>query len=308
MNTVIYHSADYDGIFCREIAKKFLPDAELIGWNFGDPRIPLPTGNGHQTYILDLSPDCVNFSTKEPYSQLNDIIWIDHHKTSIEKWPDTINGYRIDGVAACRLAWQWFSQIGPDNPQSDPVLPRKLDFIDRKVFEPLAVRLAGEYDIWDKRDERSETFQYGLRAKENLIWEAMLVTGKPHPNIGYPVVDGYTLGVVADGLIAQRYAKDVDTSICKHRTWLMKWEGLNFLCVNSARFNSLFFASKDTPETGHDALLGFCFDGKCWTVSLYHAKYRTDLDLSEIAKKHGGGGHRGACGFTSKTLPFDLTT
>jgi len=170
------------------------------------------------------------------------------------------------------------------------------------------VRLAGEYDIWDKRDERSETFQYGLRAKENLIWEAMLVTGKPHPNIGYPVVDGYTLGVVADGLIAQRYAKDVDTSICKHRTWLMKWEGLNFLCVNSARFNSLFFASKDTPETGHDALLGFCFDGKCWTVSLYHAKYRTDLDLSEIAKKHGGGGHRGACGFTSKTLPFDLTT
>ena len=38
--TVIYHSADYDGIFCREIAHKFLPDAELIGWNFGD--VPLP--------------------------------------------------------------------------------------------------------------------------------------------------------------------------------------------------------------------------------------------------------------------------
>ena len=24
--------------------------------------------------------------------------------------------------------------------------------------------------------------------------------------------------------------------------------------------------------------------------------------------KHGGGGHAGACGFTCKTLPFDLTT
>ena len=34
--TVIHHSADFDGIFCREIARKFLPDAELIGWDFGD--------------------------------------------------------------------------------------------------------------------------------------------------------------------------------------------------------------------------------------------------------------------------------
>lgn len=34
--TVIYHSADYDGIFCREIARRFLPDAELIGWDFAD--------------------------------------------------------------------------------------------------------------------------------------------------------------------------------------------------------------------------------------------------------------------------------
>jgi hypothetical protein len=34
--TVIHHSADYDGIFCREIAKKFLPDATLVGWDFAD--------------------------------------------------------------------------------------------------------------------------------------------------------------------------------------------------------------------------------------------------------------------------------
>jgi len=24
-NTVIYHSADFDGLFCREVARKFLP-------------------------------------------------------------------------------------------------------------------------------------------------------------------------------------------------------------------------------------------------------------------------------------------
>lgn len=29
-------------------------------------------------------------------------------------------------------------------------------------------------------------------------------------------------------------------------------------------------------------------------------------DLSVIAKKYGGGGHRGACGFTADSIPFSL--
>lgn len=44
MTTVIYHSADFDGIFCREIARKFIgnEDVNYIGWNFGDAPIPVP--------------------------------------------------------------------------------------------------------------------------------------------------------------------------------------------------------------------------------------------------------------------------
>ena len=68
----------------------------------------------------------------------------------------------------------------------------------------------------------------------------------------------------------------------------------------------MFFASRDIEATGHDALLGFCWMGSQWLVSLYHAKHKTDLDLSKIAAKHGGGGDKGACVFTCKTLPFPL--
>lgn len=40
---VIYHRADFDGLFCREIARKFLGDqAEYIGWDYGDAKIPWP--------------------------------------------------------------------------------------------------------------------------------------------------------------------------------------------------------------------------------------------------------------------------
>lgn len=294
--TVIYHRADYDGIFCREIARKFLPNAELIGWNFGDPMIPFPKDG--TVYVLDLSPDCLIVPL-----DLKRVIWIDHHKTSIEKWTPhfcscDIPGYRIDGVAACRLAWQWFVKHN-ELPTSfhNGVLSVKEEFIEHRVSEPLAVRLAGEYDVWDKRDPRAETFQYALRCSpiESEGWDHLLSSD-----------DGFTRELLRDGEVAQRYAQATDTSICKSKTWLMDWEGLKFLCVNTARFNSLLFAARDVPETGHDALLGFCWTGKCWTVSLYHASHRKDLDLSEIAKKHGGGGHRGACGFTCNELPFTI--
>ena len=299
MNTVIYHSADFDGIFCREIAKKFLPDATLIGWNFGDPLIPFPKEGA--VYILDLSPDCL--LAQVPSSPNTDcksrMVWIDHHKTSIEKWDNSIPGYRIDGVAACRLAWQWFwatANVPPDAKEQHS-LPEFLSYKNRAVNEPLAVRLAGEYDIWDKRDPRAETFQYALRCSPTTPsgWDALLNSD-----------ESFAESLLHDGEVAQRYSQDTDASICKSRTWNMVWEGLTFLCVNSARFNSLFFAAKDVPENNHNALLGFCFDGKNWTASLYHAKHRTDIDLSAIAKKYGGGGHKGACGFTCKELPFKL--
>jgi hypothetical protein len=56
------------------------------------------------------------------------------------------------------------------------------------------------------------------------------------------------------------------------------------------------------PE--HEGLFGFNWTGKKWRVSLYHAPHRTDIDLSVIAVKYGGGGHRGACGFRCDKLPF----
>jgi uncharacterized protein len=297
MTTIIYHSADFDGIFCREIAKRFIKDPEIavFGWNFGDALITPP--NEGDIYILDLSPDCL-----EQGVQQERIIWIDHHKTSIEKWPTTLRGYRIDGVAACRLAWQWFQyHSGITNMQK---LPVKADFIERKVSEPKAVRLAGEYDVWDKRDSDAETFQYGLRTDSDPdVVIARLLDRVPESTSSVTVEN-----ILAMGYIAQLYARNADAATCKARTWLMQWEGLTFLCVNSARFNSLFFAAMDEPTTGHDALMGFCYDGSSrrWTVSLYHAKHRTDLDLSQIAKRYGGGGHRGACGFTCTQLPFYL--
>lgn len=298
---VIYHRADADGWFCREIARKFLPDAELIGWDFSDKPLEIPSG---RIYILDLPVDRVfGFDyAKLKEDQPSDVpfkgpqhpglVWIDHHKSAIESHPADIPGYRIDGVAAARLAWQYFTH--PASPFNNQ-LPTKQDFIDRTVTEPLAVRLAGEYDVWDKRDPRAEVFQFGLRSEElsRDNWSVLLSFN------GVILIER----LLANGKLLQSYQQANDAS-AMHRSFLLKWEGLTFLCLNTAKCNSLTFAAKDISETGHDALMGFYFNGEKWSVSLYHAKHRTDLDLSVIAVKNGGGGHKGACGFVCNNPPF----
>lgn len=313
--TVIHHSADYDGLFCREIARKFLPGAELIGWDFGDAPLEIPSEG--QIYILDLPVDRVfgmKFGEEGHLPWLERVIWIDHHKSSIETHNKTIPGYRIDGVAACRLAWQWFQgdlrKCTCEVPHSEGHydycprgrLPSKEAFIERAVIEPLAVRLAGEYDIWDKRDPRAEVFQFGLRSKQLAAADwAMLLDSECYEDAQRAdLLDA----LLFNGGLLQRYQQQQDASLVNHRSFLLFFEGHYYLALNTARCNSLTFAAKDVPETGHDALMGFYWNGKAWNVSLYHAAHRKDLDLSQTAIRYGGGGHRGACGFQLPSLPW----
>ena len=303
MKTVIYHSGDFDGIFCREIAKKFLGDKDVqyIGWDFGDPLPELSSMRGHTIYVLDLNPgDVLVGKACKPmdvrWSDIN-LIWIDHHKSAIESHPKDIPGYRVDGVAACRLTWAWFQSCEQAGRDAAYDLPTKEQFIDRKVSEPLAVRLAGEYDVWDKRDPDAETFQYGIRSVKlsEDLWNGLLSTDKES--------ECSITSILTAGRYSKEYSKTVDAGNMKS-SFLAKWEGLTFLCLNG-RGNSLTFASRDIPETGHDALLMFFLNAnRQWIVSLYHAKHRIDLDLSEIAVRYGGGGHKGACGFTWRDWPL----
>lgn len=320
--TVIFHSADYDGIFCREIARKFLPEAELIGWDFADKPLSdfllaLPL------VVMDLPVDrvfglefkdgwiCKDGNQKQPIDRWDsgNITWIDHHASSIANHPPSIPGYRIDGVAACRLAWQWFSAkeryckttslTGKEDAdwfQNHYPFPTKQDFTDRKLEEPIAVRLAGEYDIWDKRDPNAELFQHGLRS-QNLdgMWPLLLSTDGDLPTKA-------VTHLLNAGTAVEYAQKRQDEFIAKNRSFDVEWEGLKFMAINAVRCNSLTFEAATRPD--HDALMGFFWNGKEWSVSLYHAPHRKDLDLSAIAVKYGGGGHRGACGFRATSLPF----
>ena len=79
----------------------------------------------------------------------------------------------------------------------------------------------------------------------------------------------------------------------------VNFEGYKGVACNAGPgINSDLF--KTAPP--HDIMLPFYFTGRKYVVSIYSEN--PDIDCSEIAKKHGGGGHKGAAGFVCNVLPF----
>lgn len=364
---IVYHDADFDGKLSNEVCRfhlsKIHPEAVLdsYGWDYGRAvptpmsRFPNPVpdnfsegteypirwGDYDSIYIVDLSVDEL---MARP--ELRDkIVWIDHHKSAIEKWdgkppvggmggsvhdwergldpwhrdafpqglkragssgtrksgwfavdahgneigfkPD-FAGHRVDGVAACRLCWQWFlygQNFG------DP-RPTKQDFVDRRVSEPELIRLAGEYDIWDHRDPDGKALQFGLRGlhEEKL---KVLVHGQFEG-----CADAGTLlrSTIENGHSIKSYCDRNNAEYAAAYSQTIQWEGMAFCALNiGQRGNSDLLAGGIKPE--HDALFAWRWTGNAVLVSLYHAPGKEHLDLSKIAVRYGGGGHRGACGF-----------
>lgn len=337
---IIYHDADFDGKLsnevCRYHLKRQFPEANIhsYGWDYGRPA-PEPTALGqikflpesgqggslgsragdwfdyHAIYIVDLSVDEL-MSRRD----LRDtIVWIDHHKSAIEKWdkpafgrpendggPDyalpRFNGIRIDGVAACRLCWQWFTwaknQDGTMKEFVPPLL--KSTFVDHEVQEPRLIRLAGEYDIWDHRDPDAKVLQFGLRALEN--WDFGNLVGNEFLGAvtGARTCSDELVRAISQGRAIKSYCDKQNYEYSKTFSRTLNWEGLSFCCLNiGQRGNSDLFLGGIQPH--HDACFAWRDTGRYVTVSLYHIEGKTHIDLSLIATKYGGGGHKGACGF-----------
>lgn len=309
MNTtlVIHHSADLDGLCSREVARRSLGDtADYLGWDYGQPVPDLSTYG--VVYLIDIS-----LPREVMAEHAAKLIWIDHHKSAIEAMKDlTIDGYRIDGVAACRLAWQYFHTANyARNKMLDPcmTLPEKQAFLDRKVVEPYAVQLLGEYDIWDKRNPDTDPFQLGMQGEKEPLWSTLFDdAGKHYDDQGRPTRARFARNlierIVDRGHAIQAYLDTVNAKIITERGFDVKWEGFLFRALNIARSNSLVFQAAIKPE--HDGCLSYFWDGGKWRFSLYGVEHKKDLDLSVIASKHGGGGHKQACGGSFTVLPVEL--
>lgn len=299
---VLHHSADFDGICSREAARKALGEtADYLGWDYGDP---IPDLSPYTTvYMIDISlPIGV---MRENAAK---IILIDHHKTliaAVESFKDQFKGYYcIDGVAACRLAYQYFHRSAGHAISIGhwQCVPSKEDYVDRKVTEPYAVQLLGEYDIWDKRNPHVDLFQLGLQSEKNPNWQKLLNASAEMVQEQERGTDTQYVRILLErGVAIQSYTEVLNAQISKERGFDVQFEGLLFRALNTARCSSLTFTAALRPE--HDGCLGYFWNGRKWKFSFYGVPHKPDVDLSVIAKKYRGSGHKQACGMEMDNLP-----
>lgn len=266
-------------------------DSSFIEITYGKP-FPFETIRDHeQIYIVDYSiaPE----EMERLLAITPDVTWIDHHKTAIERYdgfPYAIRGVRFDGIAGCMLTYCYLHHMtGRGAGEIKPF------DVSMTANAPMFTKLIADWDVW-KFDFGKATSEYITAfnaydfAPESKLWDALLAD---NPDFAKPCV----ATLLKEGAVMLKYRDGWARDYMKLGFETM-FEGHRCFAVNLGHCSSEFF--KSLPDGKYDVFMPFAFNGEQYTVSLYS----TSVDVSVIAKKYGGGGHKGASGFQCKELPF----
>ena len=282
---IIYHDNCADGFGAAWAAyRKFGADgAEYLPMNYNDPRVSIINGvfnfpvevAGRDVYILDFSfPVEVMLALQ---NIANKVFWRDHHKTAFEAFElDPAFGYafadnKTDTIldpskSGCVLAWELFHGEAP--------VPHMLQLIQDR-------------DLWKWKLEGTRNFATALRS-EPMTFE------------GFDLVNDDPDGVIKAGAAMNRLFDQQLVDIVKRPVSVV----LHGPTLNSESVIGL--SVNCTPQFSSEA--GNILAEKCgtfgmtWVVGEAGAVFvslrsKGDYDVSAIAKRYGGGGHRNAAGF-----------
>lgn len=287
MMKCFYHD-DMDGRCAAFWVRDFagMEGAEYIAMDYKNP-FPMHTIEPDEdVYIVDysISPECMD----ELLDITSSVIWIDHHKTAIEQYKNynqqAIKGIRFDGIAACLLTYTYFVTNQMIRDGRDPWSTERI----AQTAPPFA-QLIGDRDVWAwKFGDRTRFFHAGMLAECthpcSKIWEH-----------AWEHVDD----IVAQGEIVERYRQQTDKEYVGSFGYFTSFEGHDAFACNKGMASSQLF--DNAGVIAPPLLITYVWNKDQWTVSLYS----TEVDVSEMAKKYGGGGHKGAAGFQCQELPFN---
>lgn len=281
--TCYYHKADMDGICSGAIVKNFIPDCEMVGVDYGDDMVP-PEGT-KQVFYVDISPTPEDwYEIMNNVDNLEKIVYIDHHKKAIEIADNNhINTKHCSTEkAACQLVWEYFTGM--------PL--------------PQAVRLIAKYDIWDFKSQKNKilNFQYGMWSEktvhdlESTLWKTLFnrnTSWEMSITVRGEVIRQYLeLDTKIDSKLSVIFCDDQIPNIASRITFgLVLNEYPKFHVQQKAQ--KVF---KNVEEC--QGLAYMEFHNTKVKISLRRKKETDHIDISEIARCFGGGGHPAAAGFT----------
>lgn len=286
---IIYHRVDWDGYTSGAVALKAIPNADILGWNYGDP---LPDVSAYKTVVLvDLTISDKNDYTWM-YENADKLIWIDHHSNAISKITNTnIRGVRQDGIGACVLTWNYF-------------------FAGQEL--PPHVALIGTFDVF-RKDGKFATWpnawsyqlalnQYGPAATkkdaDKRVKLALRYINEP-PQITFKRIK------MGEDLEEQRSQEEVKTfnnaqfvkhngiTICK---LIADGQPAMLIKTNSDNHTADLFVirSVEPLQSGQTK----------YKISL-RVPERSNVDASKIARQFGGNGHEKAAGCLMTAEEFE---
>jgi len=267
-----YHSADLDGHCSGAIVRDRYSECQMVGIDYGDT-FPWDSVGHEVVFMVDFSLPIQDMLRLKKNCAL--LVWIDHHKTAIDARNAagaSFCGIQSSGIGACALTWR---HLHPDRPM------------------PYGVQLLAEYDVWNHRDKNCLPFQYGMRAAQNTL------PGAPLWDL---VFAGEIDDIILRGDAVLAYERKQSEMYAKAFAFETTLHGLRCVAMNRMLTNSKAFDSVVDPQR-HDAMLTFGFLKGVWKCSLYSV--REDVDVSAVALKYGGGGHKAAAGFHCPELPFE---
>lgn len=274
---VLYHDSCADGFSGAWVAReKFGSDADYIGVKYQESP---PEGlEDKEVYIIDFSYSLD--ATQELYKKAKSLTLLDHHisaKETTESVPDHM--YALDNSGAV-LAWKYF-------------------FPDEKI--PLFLEYVQGADLWEFNLPRAEDF-FSFMLSLNFDFEewGRVVNDFEDKTKREKLLDyGAKLRKYQDSIISQNLEEAQEVTL----------DGYSALAVNSSVFESQI--GNAIIKKGYD--VGIIWreggDGKI-KVSLRSDK-GGDVDVSKIAEKYGGGGHKSASGFglnSIQEIPWHLNT
>ena len=217
-----------------------------------------------------------------------DVVWVDHHTSSINlqeqhKELKLIDGIRQEGISGAGLTYM---------------------YCHNKSFNeiPYYVKLVSDYDCWQYKYEPDTTyFKLGI---ETELYDALdqVWTKLADQDYLYRLSGGFIEKVPMSqtkiGKIIKQYIDQNNKYYREHFAYETEIEGLKCLVVNK-KTNSWIFGEKYKE---YPLVMVWVFNGSKYTYSIFSSN--KEIDCSKIAEKYGGGGHKGAAGFSSDELLF----
>lgn len=327
-NVLILHHDDRDGFMSAAVIKYYLTsnkssqfsDLAIItkSINYEQPikeifnqcLLSLKKEKTHEddfskVYLVDYSIS--NEQNEKGILEINekyDLIWIDHHASSIQcvlknTELNKIKGMRIVGLSGAALCWlfyhkdiQMFCERLKDYENNvDGVSKSFALSILEEADTPIFVLYTHRYDIFDLNDTVLQ-FNYGYT---DLDVDKML----EHID---PKYQNYDLDefefAVKTGDTIKKYVDNQNKILVKgygvEATFKDGERTYRCLTLNNPVFTSLVYGA---VIGDYDFVVSYARKQKVWRYSLYTVK--DDINVSDIARKYDGGGHPKAAGFTS---------